>query len=280
MPLAYRSTPLSQLFVTLTILALSMVSPSSAQLNNTSIVLENRLRLRRRDQSRIIGGSRAVAGEFPSYVNAGGCGGTLIRPHIVLTAAHCVPSFLNNGHVLIGSVKNNDGTRIKVEAATAHPKSDDWTFQNDVAIVKLSCGSNAPLQTLNFNTAKPAKGDRVLTIGFGDTQNGRSSSNLLKTQVNVVSTDICKRQYRDDYTIYKKQMICAGVKGGGKDACQGDSGGPLYDSDGTQIGVVSFGIGCGLPQYPGVYARVSNFKSFIDEKIAEYSNPAPPSCQD
>ena len=59
-------------------------------------------------------------------------------------------------------------------------------------------------------------------------------------------------------------MICAGLTEGGKDSCQGDSGGPMVDSEGRQVGVVSWGYGCAYPGYPGVYAEVSAFIDFIN----------------
>jgi trypsin len=60
------------------------------------------------------------------------------------------------------------------------------------------------------------------------------------------------------------KMICAGVPGGGKGACQGDSGGPLVVG-GILVGIVSWTIGCGLPNYPGVYSNVANLKSFVTQ---------------
>lgn len=57
-------------------------------------------------------------------------------------------------------------------------------------------------------------------------------------------------------------MLCAGHREGGKDACQGDSGGPLVARN-ALIGVVSWGIGCGNPEFPGVYANVANLREWI-----------------
>jgi secreted trypsin-like serine protease len=74
-------------------------------------------------------------------------------------------------------------------------------------------------------------------------------------------------------------MICAGVPQGGKDTCQGDSGGPLFVDDGKlQVGVTSFGEGCGKKGKPGVYARVSNYEEFIKNMICGHSSVRPDYC--
>jgi secreted trypsin-like serine protease len=74
------------------------------------------------------------------------------------------------------------------------------------------------------------------------------------------------------YTGISARMICAGFAKGGIDSCQGDSGGPLLVSSGLtgvwrQAGVVSFGEGCALPNYPGVYARVSEFNAYLEAQL-------------
>ena len=65
-------------------------------------------------------------------------------------------------------------------------------------------------------------------------------------------------------------MICAGKAG--KDSCQGDSGGPMVDSEGKQVGIVSWGYGCADEGYPGVYTRVSHYYDWI-VKHAHIANP-------
>ena len=67
-------------------------------------------------------------------------------------------------------------------------------------------------------------------------------------------------------------MICAAVPGGGKDACQGDSGGPLV-VDGKLAGIVSWGVGCAEPQYPGVYSNVATLKSFVTQETGVIQTP-------
>lgn len=62
-------------------------------------------------------------------------------------------------------------------------------------------------------------------------------------------------------------MFCAGLDQGGKDACNGDSGGPVIGSDGTLVGVVSWGQGCAEPGYPGVYTRLGNYVDWIKSNI-------------
>lgn len=76
----------------------------------------------------------------------------------------------------------------------------------------------------------------------------------------MIDQNSCKTAYGKQLT---ERMFCAGVKGvGGKDACQGDSGGPLV-AKGKLHGIVSWGRGCALPGYPGVYTRVTAVRQWI-----------------
>jgi Trypsin len=116
---------------------------------------------------------------------------------------------------------------------------------------------------------------------FGTTyENAPSTSTvLMDVQVQYVADTTCANAYGSD-TYVPSLMFCAGVPEGGKDTCQGDSGGPII-MEGTppvQAGVVSFGIGCGRKEYPGVYARIASVTEWVDQMICELSDFPPAGC--
>ncbi|KAJ8976748.1 hypothetical protein NQ317_004300 [Molorchus minor] len=86
---------------------------------------------------------------------------------------------------------------------------------------------------------------------------------LREVTVFAINWDECKSKL-SSVSSFTERMICAGTTEGGKDTCQGDSGGAV-ELDGTLIGIVSWGVGCGVVDYPGVYTRVSYFRSWIRE---------------
>ena len=86
-------------------------------------------------------------------------------------------------------------------------------------------------------------------------------------QVPAVTNTACNKAYGGGIT---ESMICAGYPEGGKDACQGDSGGPFVcNKDGKAIiaGVVSWGNGCALQGYPGVYSRTTHVLNWIKAQM-------------
>ena len=108
--------------------------------------------------------------------------------------------------------------------------------------------------------------EEFVTSCRGNTQNSTESSvNLRKVDVSIVARTECSELYGKNIT---DNQFCAGYINGGKDSCQGDSGGPIVDSvTGTLIGAVSWGYGCALPRYPGVYARIGTIGTFIDQYL-------------
>lgn len=104
----------------------------------------------------------------------------------------------------------------------------------------------------------------------GETRNSSEKKRYLRAvRVPIVNQEVCKKQYTNFVYEVTNRMICAGLEKGGKDACQGDSGGPLVEFETgvpRLIGVVSWGRDCALPNYSGVYARVTAVRDWIKSK--------------
>uniref|UniRef100_A0A672S1N2 Trypsin-2-like n=1 Tax=Sinocyclocheilus grahami TaxID=75366 RepID=A0A672S1N2_SINGR len=224
----------------------------------------------------IVGGQEATAGAWPWQVSIqsaifGGhfCGGSLINKDWVLSAAHCFQS---------QSGSNPNEAFRTARRVINHPDYSDPTHDNDIALLRLSSSVTfseyiRPVCLASAGSKFAAGSDSWVT-GWGTLQSGGASPDKLQeVMIPVVSNSDCDDAY--DLLKITSNMICAGLLNeGGKDSCQGDSGGPLVSRNGSlwiQSGVVSFGIGCADPKYPGVYARVSQYQDWITSTIG--SNP-------
>lgn len=236
----------------------------------------------------VVGGTPADPAQFPYSVaifrkNRMHCGGSVIAPTRVLTAAHCVFGFnLANFQVIAGrpDLRNpSTGLTVGVSAGRVHPDFEQ-TALHDVAVLELAQPINvAPvaLASPEINAAATFPGAQLHVSGYGATKPfGVHLSPFLKTTVEVVRTDRrCLRAYTRDL-FAPDSMICAlgdKRKHGGRfrihtSACSGDSGGPLVVDTATgpvQVGTVSYGGAlCGLPAAPTVYSRVSSSLDFIN----------------
>uniref|UniRef100_F7F214 Transmembrane serine protease 7 n=1 Tax=Ornithorhynchus anatinus TaxID=9258 RepID=F7F214_ORNAN len=235
---------------------------------------------------RIVGGTVAPQGQWPwqaslHFVGSASCGASVITQDWLLSAAHCFqgdrlldprPWLAHLGMYTQGEAKFTSPVRRIV----VHEFYDSRTFDYDIALLQLSSTWPAALAQQIQPICIPPLGQRVRSgercwvTGWGQRHEADSKGSLAlhQAEVEVVDQTLCV----STYGLITVRMLCAGARAGGSDACKGDSGGPLScrrKSDGKWIltGIVSWGYGCGRPNFPGVYTRVSNFIPWIHRYI-------------
>lgn len=240
---------------------------------------------------KIVGGVKSPNGKWPFQValldasvgntfNAQFCGGTLVAPLFVVTAAHCVvgesPATIK---VLTGTQSLvSGGTKRAVAKIIKHPSYNNGTSDYDIAIIKLKTAATglkyAALLSKAQESSRADAGTQAFVTGWGDQAEDAHNypSDLREVKLPIVSRNDCNdgNSYQGSVT---GRMICAGLTAGGKDSCQGDSGGPLVvkDADGKWrllAGIVSWGDGCAEPNLFGVYSRVAVLSSWANKVIA------------
>ncbi|KAJ3179073.1 hypothetical protein HDU85_005028 [Gaertneriomyces sp. JEL0708] len=227
----------------------------------------------------IVGGQDVPKGGHPwlamltSTSGSQFCGGSLIAPNLVLTAAHCVEGTAAS-RVLVktrrwdksASSASEGGIDFTVTKVITHPNYS--SYANDIAVLVVKVAKNhgdAEIPTIaKFGDIQ---GDGEYTVaGWGATREGGSGARILQ-EVKVPQVDLatCRKNY--SVRQIPDSVICAGAAG--IDSCQGDSGGPLFTANGELSGIVSWGSGCARPGKPGVYTRVTSFTSWINNIKAE-----------
>ncbi|XP_037937530.1 trypsin 3A1 [Teleopsis dalmanni] len=199
------------------------------------------------------------------------CGGAIINSRTVATAAHCL------AHTTARLIKVHAGAKtrstsegvMKTVSAIFYNKA--WTssrMDQDAGLVRLTSPFDFGNTIQPIPLAKSGEtlrdGSLAMVAGWGYTSNNGDDSEILRyATVPIVNQAACNRLMASKITDY---MLCAGYLMGGVDACQKDSGGPLV-SNGKLIGIVSWGVGCALPDKPGVYARVSALRTWFDNTL-------------
>ncbi|XP_016371903.1 hyaluronan-binding protein 2 [Sinocyclocheilus rhinocerous] len=244
--------------------------------------------------NRIYGGLKAIPGAHPWQVSVqvkpkGSiqeyrhiCGGTLIKPCWVLTAAHCIDK-KHDYRVILGGLnliqKEQTDQTVLVEDTIIHEKFKETpdVVYNDIALLKLKATNGECAKETQFVKAAClpkapfADGTECRISGWGATETSEYGSvHLLDAQVLLISQEACSSN-KVYASLLDDGMFCAGYLKGGVDSCQGDSGGPLTcERNETHYiyGIVSWGDNCGEKNKPGVYTRVLKYLDWINEKIS------------
>jgi len=203
------------------------------------------------------------------------CGGTILDATTVLSAGHCFDGGNRNGlSILAGTVNRKDksGQVSDIEKVLWN-KDPGFVFQgidNDMVVLKLTqrltFNENVRPACLPSSGYNPMGNELCFVSGWGTLNSGAHylPGDLQWVRVPPVS---CGSSYPGQIT---DAMFCAGFPQGGKDSCQGDSGGPYVCNVGGKAvvtGIVSFGKGCALAGYPGVYTRVTKFVNWIKQRM-------------
>ncbi|XP_001654842.2 chymotrypsin-1 [Aedes aegypti] len=222
--------------------------------------------------TRIAGGTVAAPAQFPFQVallTAGDlhyCGGSILNQRWVVTAGTCVTG-KNMADIVVfaGSNRLNEGgRRHRVDRVVLHPNFDVELYHNDVAVLRVvePFIFSDNVQPIAMRAAYVESGLNVTVSGFGRESISIVGDDSLRfVEAEVIPQDECREAFDENYTPRLEDNTVCTRSADGEGICLGDAGGPLVN-DGQLIGVVSWGIPCGMGM-PDVHSRVSAHRGWI-----------------
>ena len=241
--------------------------------------------------------NRALVASNTNFRSGQFCAGTAVTAQWVLTAAHCLfdeagdPVPPETIMALMDSADLGFTSSVPVNITEIHvpPRFVDANSGDDIALLRLETDASAPAIAIDDIALRD--GDLAFVVGWGalngfdpDSQQSLPDDfqqsfpeDLQGGFLNIVPAQLCASRFQEYQGIVNASMLCADREVNRVDSCQGDSGGPLYrvsTETGDVLaltGIVSFGIGCGLDEAPGVYTHVGFHMQWIESITADFT---------